>query len=79
MSDQDDRSFKTAAVLDRVGNFGAYLGPAFEETEAFFALRLGETAGRSAAERDWVLNLEEQIGRNLLPQKTGPKRKEFRD
>lgn len=72
---QDDRAFKTKPVLERFGNFRKYLAEPFDEIEAFKALRAGETTGRPAGEKEWVMEMEKIMDRKILPQKRGPQAK----
>lgn len=71
---QDDRAFKTRPVLERFGNFSKYLAEPFDEIEAFKALRLGETTGRPAGEKEWIMGLEKTMEKQMLPQKRGRKK-----
>ena len=62
-------------MLERVGGFAAFLDEEFDEAQAYAALRAGETAGRPAADRQWVEEMQERTGRQMLPRKRGPKPK----
>ncbi|HUY67717.1 MAG TPA: transposase [Alphaproteobacteria bacterium] len=70
---RDDGVVKTAAVLERVGPFGAFLGDSFDETAAYAPLRRAETTGRPLGARAWIERLERDFGRPLLPRKRGRK------
>ena len=73
-SGTDDRVVRVAAVLDRVGDFTAFLGEPFDEASAYAALRRAESIGRPIGSAEWLANLETKTGRNLMPRKPGPKK-----
>jgi len=67
------RSSPSGPVLERYGDFAAFLGTPADYTEAWAMLRRAETTGRPIGARDWVEQIERQTGRVLAPQKRGPK------
>ncbi len=75
LSGEDDELVKVAPVLDRYGDFAAFLGQDMDDTAAFKALRRSETTGRPLGSEEWIEKLEKLTGRVLKPQKRGPKRK----
>ena len=62
-------------VLDRIGDFAAFLAEPFDEGTAYAPLRRAEATGRPIGDRDWLHALEQRTGRTLAPQKRGPKPK----
>ena len=75
LSGEDDELVKVAPVLDRYGDFAAFLGQDRDDTAAFKRLRRSETTGRPLGSEEWIEKLEKLTGRVLKPQKRGPKRK----
>jgi putative transposase len=71
----DDELAVVAPLLDRVGDFAAFLGAA-EDQQATRALRLADTSGRPLGAAEWVAALEARTGRTLAPRKRGPKLRE---
>jgi putative transposase len=71
---QDDALVTVAPLLDRVGDFAAFLGHD-EDQQATRALRISETTGRPLGDPAWVERLERMTGRTLAPRKRGPKPK----
>lgn len=70
----DDRAFKAQPVLDRVGDFAAYIDKIpLEEPEQWQALRRAETIGRPLGDDEWLSMLEAQTGRTLAVQRRGRK------
>jgi putative transposase len=63
-----------APLLERVGDFGAFLGTE-EDQQATRALRMAETTGRPLGSAEWIEELERRTGRTLARRKPGPKRK----
>ena len=74
LAGEDDELVEVAPLLDRLGDFGAFLGAA-EDQQATRALRLAETTGRPAGSAAWLAILEDRSGRSLAPKKRGPKPK----
>jgi putative transposase len=68
----DDAVVTVAPALERVGNFGAFLSEAFDETMTYAALRKAESVGRPIGSREWLFDMEEKTGMTLSPQKRGP-------
>ena len=69
---QDDSLVEVAPLLDRYGDFAAFLGSG-EDPQATRALRLAETTGRPVGNRAWIEEMEQLSGRTLAPKKRGPK------
>jgi putative transposase len=72
---KDDTLVTVAPLLDRYGDFAAFLGAA-EDQQATRALRKAETTGRPVGSAEWVGEIERRSGRSLTPKKRGPKAKE---
>ncbi|MBU0499848.1 MAG: transposase [Gammaproteobacteria bacterium] len=70
---KDDGLVKVAPLLERYGDFAAFLGQCEDEPTAFNALRRSETTGRPLGSEEWIEGLEKQTSRILKPQKRGPK------
>jgi putative transposase len=68
----DDAITTVRPLLDRVGDFAAFLGTE-EDQQASRALRMAETTGRPLGAAEWVEALEQQTGRELAPKKRGPR------
>ena len=75
LAGEDDGLVEVAPLLDRYGDFAAFLGSA-EDQQATRRLRAAETTGRPAGTAEWLKQIEERTGRKLAPQKRGPKLKE---
>jgi putative transposase len=76
----DDPLVHTAPVLERYGDFAAFLGDTqidevAGDEAAWRQLRMAETSGRPLGSEDWLGELEARTGRILKPQKRGPKPK----
>lgn len=76
LSGQDDHVVTVAPALERVGNFAAFLGEAFDEELTYAALRRAESIGRPIGSPEWLAQMEERLGRSLAPQKRGPKKRD---
>jgi putative transposase len=72
LSGSDDRLVTVAPLLERVGDFAAFLGSE-EDQQATRALRTAETTGRPVGGSEWVEQLERRAGRSLARRKPGPK------
>jgi putative transposase len=72
LAGRDDQLVTVRPLLDRAGDFAAFLG-ADEDQQATRALRMAETTGRPVGEAAWVEELERLSGRVLAPKKRGPK------
>jgi len=77
MAGEDDELVAVAPLLERVGDFAAFLGHA-EDQQATRALRMAETTGRPLGEPGWIARLEEHSGRTLAARKRGRKGTENR-
>lgn len=73
LAEQDDHVVTAAPALKRVGNFASFLGEPFDEALTYAALRKAESVGRPAGSPEWLADMEQQLGRQLAPQKRGPK------
>jgi putative transposase len=69
----DDRLVRVAPALERIGDFGAFLGETFDEAFTYAALRKSEGIGRPVGSPEWLADMEAQTGRKLAPRKPGPK------
>lgn len=76
LSGKDDTLVRVAPALERYGRFADFLGSPADYTEAWRALRRSESTGRPLGSPKWIASLEEKTGRNLAPQKRGPKARE---
>jgi len=72
LAGQDDGLAIVRPLLDRLGDFAAFLG-GDEDQQASRALRIAETTGRPVGSAAWVEQLERATGRALAPRKRGPK------
>jgi putative transposase len=72
---EDDALVTVAPVLERYGDFAAFLGDPGGDEAAWKALRMAETSGRPLGSEAWLERLEERTGRTLKPQRRGPKPK----
>ena len=77
LAGRDDKLVEVAPLLDRLGDFAAFLGTA-EDQQATRALRMAETTGRPLGNASWVAALEERTGRVLAAQRRGRKGPENR-
>lgn len=64
-----------APALERVGDFSAFLGEAFDEAMTYAALRKAESVGRPVGSREWLADMEARSGLSLAPGKRGPRPK----
>lgn len=74
LSGKDDELVRVAPVLDRCGSFAEFLAPSEDTDHASRALRRSEKTGRPVGSADWIASLEARTGRQLSPQKRGPKK-----
>ena len=74
LSGKNDTLVTVKPLLERYGDFAAFLGAA-EDQQATRALRIAETTGRPAGSAEWVREIERRSGRSLAPKKRGPKTK----
>lgn len=63
-------------MLERVGDFAAFLAEEVDEAAAFAPLRRAESNGRPIGSPEWIAALERRTGRSLAPGKRGPARRE---
>ncbi|KTE42968.1 MULTISPECIES: transposase [unclassified Sphingopyxis] len=70
---EDDGIVIVAPVLERVGDFTAFLDEAFDEAFTYAALRKAERIGRPVGSLQWLEDMEAKTGRTLKPQKRGPR------
>ena len=77
LSRRDDPLVRVAPILERYGDFAAFLGADADapEAAAFRRLRQSETTGRPIGGDRWLEALETATGRLLNPQKRGPKQR----
>ena len=75
LSGQDSKLVKVAPVLERYGDFAAFLDQKEGESEAFRKLRQSETTGRPLGAETWLEKLETLTERELMPRKRGPKKR----
>ena len=77
LSGRDDPLVTVAPILGRYGDFAAFLGTDADAAEAaaFRKLRQSETTGRPIGGDRWLDALEKATGRQLKPQKRGPKQR----
>lgn len=77
LAGKDDMLVSVAPVLERYGQFDAFLdcSGGAEEADAWRKLRMAETSGRPLGGGAWIETLEARTGRTLRPQKRGPKPK----
>jgi putative transposase len=73
LAGRDDGVVKTAPLLDRLGDFAAFLETPFDEEAAFAPLRRAERTGRPIGDAAWIGRLEEELRRPLAPRRRGPK------
>ena len=72
LAGEDDDLVEVAPLLDRVGNFAAFLGSE-EDQQATRALRMAETTGRPLGSTEWIATLEDRTGRTLAAKRRGRK------
>ena len=73
LAGEDDRVVRVNPVLERIGDFRAYLGEEFDEAFTYAALRKAETLGRPVGSKQWLAGMEAKTGLSLIPAKRGPK------
>ena len=73
-SDQDDDLVSVKPLLDMVGSWKAFLRKKMDE-DAVSLLQKHERTGRPLGSETFVRIIERKTGRELFPQKTGPKAK----
>ena len=77
LTGQSDGLVMPEPVIERYGNFAAFLGSDDDNEAGWRKLRMSETSGRPLGSDRWLTDLEGQTGRTLKPQKRGPKRREL--
>ena len=75
MAGEDDALVEVAPLLDRHGDFAAFLGGE-EDQQASRALRTAESIGRPAGSAGWLALIEQRSGRRLQAARRGRKPKE---
>ncbi len=73
LAGRDDELVTVAPVLERYGEFAGFLDEPIDEDVAYQALRRSETTGRPLGSDAWLRDIEQKTGRQLRPQKRGPK------
>ncbi len=73
LSGQDDELVKVSPVLERYGDFGAFLAQDDNASNAFGNLRQSETTGRPLGDDAWMDKISAILGKDLKPKKRGPK------
>src|SRR3546814_13517388 len=68
----DDGVVTVAPVLERVGNFTAFLDEAFDEAFTYAALRKAESVGRPVGSPEWLKDMEARTGLTWRPRKRWP-------
>ena len=71
LAGQDDGLVVTGPLLDRIGDFGAFLA-AGEDGGCYAALRAAETTGRPLGAEAFIQDLERLLGRKLARGRPGP-------
>ena len=59
-------------ALERVEDFAAFLGAAFDEALDYAALRKAESVGRPVGSKEWLAEMEARTGMVLAAQRRGP-------
>jgi putative transposase len=72
LAGRDDGVASVAPLLDRIGDFAAFLR-ADEDEAAVMAIRRSRTTGRPVGAKDWIKALEARTERSLAPGKRGRK------
>ena len=73
ISRKDDGLVTVAPILNRYGDFAAFLGDGSYDEVEFKRLRQSETTGRPLGSDAWMEKLESMTGKTLKAQKRGPK------
>ena len=76
LAGKDDALVRVAPVLERYGDFAAFLAQPADDEAAWRKLRMSETSGRPLGSEAWLAAIETRAGRTLRPQKRGPKPRE---
>jgi len=67
LSGQDDKLAKVAPILERYGDFAAFLETFSDDEQGFKRLRQSETTGRPLGSEAWLDKLEKLTGMALKP------------
>ena len=78
LAGEDDHVVHVAPALERVGDFAAFLGEAFDEALTYAALRKAESLGLPVGSKEWLREMEARTGITLAPQRRGPAPKQKR-
>ena len=76
LAGKDDGLVRVAPLLERYGDFAAFLAEEKGDEGAWRKLRMSETSGRPLGSASWLAAIETRTGRTLRPQKRGPKPRE---
>lgn len=76
LAGKDDHVVTVAPAIERVEDFAAFLGEAFDEALSYAALRKAESVGRPVGSPEWLEDMEQRTGLTLRPGKRGPKKRE---
>ena len=68
---------RVAPVLERYGDFAAFLDEPEDDEAAWRRLRMSESSGRPLGSDAWLAALETRTGRILRPQKRGRKPRQY--
>jgi len=72
---ESDNPVDVVPAYERVGDFAAFPGDAFDEAMTFAALRKAECVGRLAGSKAWLADMEQRTGLTLAGGKRGPRPK----
>jgi putative transposase len=72
LTGKDDGIVTVAPVLERTGDYAAYLDEA-EDAQRLAALRRSRSTGRPVGSKEWIAALEAASKRTLAPARRGPK------
>jgi len=72
---KDDEMVKVAPVLDRYGDFAAFLAQEEDTSFGFKGLRQSETTGRPLGSKGWMEKVSVLLERDIKPKKRGPKKR----
>ena len=78
LAGRDDGLVRVAPLIERIGSVGAWF-EADTDGASFAALRTAEASGRPLGGADFVMQIEQQLGRSLQPRKPGRKPRERAD
>jgi putative transposase len=73
LAGKDSHAVRVAPVLERVGNFGAFLYGNHEAEAEAAMIERGLSTGRPMGSREWLEAVEAKTGLSLIPQKRGRK------